>query len=373
MMVPVSDQTESQAALSVGSVLCVDHEALDRWGRVLRHLIVGLVDQAIRIRLVSSDPRVKSLSLGPVQTVMHKPLVWPGAARRIEQLLDDLTQQPPKLVHAVSSASYRIGLAIAEAFDADLILQVGSLADCDAIANIGPGPVRRFVTCTLPLQRVLEEQLKLPADRIELIRPGMLASQSVACFSHSHRIPTILCASTLQRGSGIDRLIEAAAILKKQECPFMMFLFGTGKRERAVRRLIRERGLSASVTLVQTAGDLGAALGGGDIFVRPGSSGAFSDEILQAMAAGLAVVTAPDTIGDYCRDDETAVVCDKPKPESLAAVLAGLLDDRERAVRIADAGRNHIRTHHTVSAMAEKTAESYRTLALSRATFSLKE
>jgi glycosyltransferase involved in cell wall biosynthesis len=351
----------------------MDHEAFDRLGRVLRHLVVGLVDQTIHVRLVSADSRVKALSLGPVQAVLHKRLVWPTAGRRVERLLDDLAPRAPTLVHAITSASYRVGCAIAEAFDADLVLQVTSLSDCDAMANVGAQRVGRVVALTAPLKRILEEQLKVPPDRVDLIRPGIMASKSACCFSRSNSLPTILCPAPFTRGSGVDRLIEAAALLRKKGREFMLFLLGTGMLEPALRRLIRERGLSSCITLARPSGDLTGALHSGDIFVEPSARPGFSDDILQAMSAGLVIVTAPSAFGDCCSDDETAVVLKKNKADVLADALRALLDDPPRAQRIAAAGVEHIRAHHAVNTMAEQTAEAYRTLALARATFSLKE
>ena len=370
---PVSETMTDRPPIAVNAVLCMDHEAFDRLGRVLRHLVVGLVDQAIHVRLVSADQRVEALSLGPVNAVLHKQLVWPTAGRRVERLLDDLAPQTPTLVHAISSASYRVGCAIADAFDADLVLQVTSLSDCDAMANISAQRVGRVVALTEPLKRILEEQLKVPSDRVDLIRPGMMASKSACCFSRSDSLPTILCPTPFTRGSGVDRLIEAAALLRKKGREFMLFLLGTGKHEPALRRMIRERGLSSCITLARPSGDLTGALHSGDIFVEPSARPGYSDDLLQAMSAGLVIVTAPSAFGDCCSDGETAVVLEKNKSDVLADALSALLDDPAAAQRIAAAGVEHVRTQHAVSTMAEQTADAYRTLALARATFSLKE
>jgi glycosyltransferase involved in cell wall biosynthesis len=369
----VSDTLETQRSLPVAAALCVDREAFERFGRVLRHLLVGLVDQAITLRLLSSDPRIETLTLGPVQTVVHPRLAWPTAGRRIERLLDVVSHPPPTVVHAMSKASYRVAGAVAAALDTDLVLGVTSLADCDAIADLEKSRVGRFVAFSRPLQKVLEEQWKVPPDRIDLIRPGTRVSQHLACFADSQRVVTLLCLSPLERGSGTDRLVEAVHVLRHRGHSLMLFLLGRGRQEAALRRLIRERRLSACVTLAYPAGDCAQALHSADIFVCPAGERTFSEDILQAMAAGTAVVTAPDPIADYLRPNETAVICEKPKAESLASAIEQLLSDREQARRIATAGREHVRAHHAVSTMAERIAGAYRKLALARATFPLKE
>jgi glycosyltransferase involved in cell wall biosynthesis len=364
---------ETQSSLPIAAALCVDPEAFERFGRVLRHLLVGLVDQAVGLRLISSDPRIETLTLGPVQTIVHPRLVWPAAGRRIELLLDTLSQQPPTVVHAMSNASYRVASAIATTLDTDLVLQVTSLADCDAIANLEKVRVGRFVTFDRPLQRVLEEQLKIPAESIEFIPPGVRAATHAACFADPERVPTLLCFSPLERGSGVDRLIEAMDFLTKRGHDAMLFLMGQGKQESTLRRQIRERRLSGCVTLASPAGDRAQAMHSADLFIRPGSDNAFFEGALQAMAAGMVVVTTPSAASDLFEHDETAVVCDKPKGESLAQAIEQLLEDRDRARRIAMAAMERVRTHHAVSNMAQRTADTYRKLALARATFSIKE
>ena len=372
-MTLVSDVMESPDALSIGAVLCIDTEAYDRFGPVLRHLLVGLVDQAVHARLLSSDARIETLTLGPVQTLVHSPIIWPFTKRRIGQLVDALSAQPPTVVHALSRGSYRLAGALAAAFDSDLVLQVASLADCDGIAELSGPRVGRFLAFSHPLQAVLEEQLHVPADRVRLVRPGLRVSERIACFAEAQRTPVILCMSAFGRGSGVEQLIDAVRILRKRDHELMLFLLGQGPREPALRRLIRERKLSSFVTLAHPAGDLGDILGGADIFVRPSSDTAFYAEVLQAMGTGLAIVTFSSTVCDYVRPGETAVVCEKPGTESLAAAIGQLLADRGGARRMATTAAEFVRTYHAVSGMAERTADAYRQLALARATFPIEE
>jgi glycosyltransferase involved in cell wall biosynthesis len=292
-------------------------------------------------------------------------------------------------VHALSGASYRVAGAVAEAFDADLVLQVTSLADCDAIGSsmwdrlsppqaepndkLESPPHIRFLVFTQPLLTVLEEQLKIPVERVDLVRPGVLASQNVACFADPERTVTILCTSALERGSGVDSLIGAVDILRNRGCDLLLFLLGRGRQEPSLRSMVHDRRLSSCVTMARPAGDLARAMHGADIFVRPSVDTAFSDDGLLAMGAGMAVVTLPSSVCDYYRGNETAVVCDKPTAESLAGVIEGLLNDRAEARRIAAAGMEYVRAHHAVSSMAQHTADAYRKLALARATFPIRE
>jgi glycosyltransferase involved in cell wall biosynthesis len=373
VMASVSDGTETPSAPPVKAALCIEPEAFDRFGRVLRHLLVGLVDQAIDVRLISTDPRVERLTLGPIQTVVYQRITWPVASRRAGALFDAIAHRPPTLVHALSGASYGVAGAVAGAFDADLILQVTSLQDCRAAAEFSSARIGRYAAFSRPLMTALEEHSSIPAELIDLIHPGVKASEEPVCFSHPERIPTLLCSSPLERGSGVERLIEAADMLRRRNHDFMLFLLGAGRQESALRHMIRQRNLLSHVALAHLVQGLAQAMNNADIYVRPSEDTAFSDDALHAMGTGLAVVTGASPICDHYRPDETAVVCDRLDAESFANAIERLLTDRAGAQRMAASGMAYVRNHHAVSIMAERSAEAYRRLALARATFPLKE
>jgi len=353
--------------------LFIDRLAFDRFGRVLRHLLVGLVDQACRIRLVSADPRVESLTLGPVTTVLHEPLRWPLNRRRTDRLLDALSPQPPTVVHALSAESFDLARSAAETFDADLILQVTSVADCSALASLSEARVGRYIAFTRPLASLLEEQLRIPTERISVVKAGITASKQPACFAQPKRTPTLVSFSPFARGGGVDVLIEAAHLLLRRQRDFLLFLLGEGRRESYLRRLIRHRELSARITLAHPTGNFLQTMQSADLYLRPAPDAAFEDDVLHAMGCGAATVVTAGPIVDYVQHDETGLVCDTLDAQVLADAVDSLLLDVERARRLAYNAQEYVRTHHPISAVAQQTADIYRRLALAHATFSMKE
>lgn len=364
---------EQPSRHSVNAVLCVGRDAFDRFHGVFRHLLVGLIDQAVGVRILSDYARVQTLSLGPVQMVCHEPIVWPFRNRRIEQVLDAVSVQPPTTVHATSRTTYPLARAIADAYEADLFLQVNSLADCEALRRRGVERVGGFFAVSQPLATALTDQLHVPVADIVLIRPGVLAAQEPACFADPDRMPSILCLSGFERDSGVERLIEATDLLRKRDRTFMVFLLGRGPTESAIRRMIRERKLAGWVTIARPGGDLSDAMHAADLFVRPSADTILSVASVEAMGAGLACVSVPAGVGDHFRDGETALVSPDLSAKSLADAIERLLMDRDLAQRLAVGGMEYVRAHHAVSTMAQLTADAYRRLALSRATFSIQE
>ena len=373
VMLCVADEEEKQSTLAVSASLCVDGAAFDRFGRVLRHLAVGLVDQAVRLRLLSADPRAESLSLGPIQTLLHEPIAWPAGRRRIAKVVEALQHDPPTTVHALSVESYRLAGVVAKEFDADLLLEVASMADCAGLSRMADARVAGCIVVSEAFVKVLEDQVRIPSEQIHLVRPGVLAGKHTLLFADPERPAMLLCTSSFERGNGVDLLIEATRILQQRDRKVMVFLLGRGSQELTLRRLVRQRGLSGRVTFADPLGDVAQAMRSADVFVRPSADTAFTTDALLAMGSGTVVVAFPSVICDHFRNGETAMICREQTAEALAEALEVLIADPAEARRIADAGREYVRTHHAVSAMGEGTAAVYRRLALARATFSITE
>lgn len=355
------------------AALCIDGASIERFGSVLRRLTVGLVDQAIQVRVVSTDPRVEALSFGPVRAQVRPLIRWPLRKRRLEELAESLSQPPQTtIVHALAYESYEVAFELARLLEADLVIQVTSVADCDELLEFDAPSVPRFLVSSEALATMLEKQCNIVREAITLVRPGILIEEQAACFANDKRAPTIVCTSPFERGSGVDILIEAIHLLRQRGISLITFLMGQGSIESDLRRRVHERNLSACVVFARPLGGHEAALHHADMFVRPSADAAFSIEVLQAMAAGLVVVTFATDICDYVRDGETSVVCDARTPEAMARAIEVLIQDRASARRIATSAMAYLKTRHSISTMAERTAEAYRELALRRSTFSLR-
>lgn len=369
----VSEQPSSGASAPVSAALCISEDALDRWGRVLRHLVVGLVDQAVPLRLLSSDPRVDALKLGPVQAISHPRMDWPFASRRAARLADALSAQPPTVFHAVTGDSYLTASQLAERLDADFVAHVSSWEECDRLTDSGVRPPSRVLASSESVAAELEKRQVADPASVRVCRPGALALEKAACFQTPGRVATMLCTSSFERDGGVDDLIEAAALLRARGHEFLMFLLGRGPREDVVRKVVRARRLSSVVTFARPAGDVESTMTSADLYVRPAVETALPFDSLHAMGAGLAVVACASPICEHFQHGETAMLAAGSAPDYLAAALESLITDRDRARRLANRGLDHIRRQHTVSGMAECVATTYRKLALSHATFTIRE
>ena len=360
---PVDPQLTPGSVEPADVLMCIDAAALARLRATLRHLVVGLVDHPVRLRLLSASRDVEALCLGPVQAIQHPPIRWPFRSGRASQIAESLEEDPPKVVHAASAESYALTTRLAKALDARLAVDVSSMEDCRLVRRLASGRPMQVITFSEPLSQLLRRRSGIPEDSIDLIRPGVIAGNEPACFSDAQRTPTLMCAMPFTRESQVHDLVSALAILRDRGAPFIAFILGEGSREFALRRMVRRKKLNAQVTLANLREGIGDTMSSADLFVVPASMEYVSIRLLQALAVGVLIVARPSPINDALRDGETAMLCPEGSPEALADCLERAINDRDASMRIARGGMEYVRAHHTVSDMAQRTADVYRRLA----------
>jgi glycosyltransferase involved in cell wall biosynthesis len=369
----VTANSASQPSLPINLALCIGSTAIDRYQPVLRHLVVGLVDAAVQVRLISADRRALKLQLGPARVVSHAPLKWPFGAMRLDSLLADLQASPPSIVHAFGGESFEKAWAIAEQYDADVIATVTSRHDAAQLTQFDLVRAQRFIAPTAPLAQVIRERARVPEQSVVLIRPGVKTSDKRRCFDREGQTPTLLCTSPFDQRSRVDTLIRAVGNVLGQKRDVMLFLLGSGKMESRLRLLVKNLEISARVTFANPLGGILDAMGSADIFVNTMTGGELDIDGLRAMGLGMAVVACKDEVIDYFRNEENALVCPPDDADQMARSILKLLDDHAYAQSLSASGLAYVKEHHSMSGMAELTLATYKEIALSRATFSIKE
>jgi len=364
-MTPTTDDMlPSDVPPKVDLALCVDPLSLRRFRAVLRYLCVGLLDAAAQVRLVSPSLETESLMLGSVQHVFYRELSWPFRRRRLRSALDALAARPPNIVHGLSGRSFHVAGQIARHYDAHLVLHAMDLEDVDALSPQGEHPADRTVAGSQPILEALLERGDVQRERLTLVKPGIVAGDEPTCFTRPQRIPTILCTSQLIPANGVDRLLEALRLLRVGGHEFMAFLTGSGPMEQALRRTSQSSGLAPVATFAEPLGEAKQIMAGADLFVRPAIEGALSVRTLQAMGAGMAVVTVQGGADDAYLHEVTGLVCPDARPTTLAAAMERLLNDRPFARTLATQAVQHIKEHHSISAMCDGQLQVYYDLSL---------
>jgi glycosyltransferase involved in cell wall biosynthesis len=176
--------------------------------------------------------------------------------------------------------------------------------------------------------------------RIEVV-PNAVPVPDQASVRPAHHL---LFMGRLGERKGINTLLDAVAVLTREFPDLRVVCAGDGDLA-AVRERIQVLGLQSCVTV---PGWMGPAerthlLQDASIFVLPSHNEGLPMAILEAMAAGLAVISTPvGGIPDAVIDNETGALVKPGDVNALAAALRRVLTDHALTERWGDAGRARV-------------------------------
>ena len=169
------------------------------------------------------------------------------------------------------------------------------------------------------------------------------------------------CVSRFDPVQRIELLVEALRRLRARFPRLVLVLVGGGGEQQRIRRLVFEGGVSEQVIFtgfLESPARIQPVL---DLYVASARKEGLPPSILEAMAAGLAVV-ATDVPGhrDVVVPGETGLLVTPEDPAALADAIAALLTDPARRKSLGQAGRERVRQEFSISAMVDATAAAYR-------------
>ncbi len=216
------------------------------------------------------------------------------------------------------------------------------------------------------------EQLGVEEGRIRLVpygpgqdfRPITDGGQLEATLRrYGVRRPYVLSVCRAYVHKNLAGLLRAYAVLRGRRGDVQLVL--TGERYRAggdLDRLTEELGLRDRVVFTGfvSNAELNALYSGADAFAFPSLAEGFGLPVLEAMACGTPVVASdasavPEAVG------EAGVVADARDPESFAAALARVLEDRALAAHCRARGAARVALFDW-AASARRTLDVYREL-----------
>lgn len=176
--------------------------------------------------------------------------------------------------------------------------------------------------------------------------------------------PLVTYVANLREDKAHLCLVEAAREVASAVPAVRFLLVGReGSEAAAVRQRIRELDLERCVLVTGPRGDVPAILAASRIVAHPGEQEGLSNAILEAMAAGLPVVASraggnPETV----LDGETGLLVPPGDAGALSAAILHLLQNRELAAKMGEAGRRRARERFSVGAMVGAIEHWYETL-----------
>ncbi|HVR43499.1 MAG TPA: glycosyltransferase [Thermoanaerobaculia bacterium] len=172
--------------------------------------------------------------------------------------------------------------------------------------------------------------------------------------------PVVMTVSVLREGKGIDVLLHAAktVLASTPSCRFV--IVGDGPMRESWEALARQVGIAHAVQWTGFRRDVAALLAAADLFVLPTLADAFPTAVLEALAAGRAVVATGIGGVREMVDSESGRLVPAGDPAALAATIRRSLDDSAWLERAGRAGRARVEREFSTEAWVARLRATYR-------------
>jgi glycosyltransferase involved in cell wall biosynthesis len=224
--------------------------------------------------------------------------------------------------------------------------------------------------------RALQEQLRIPADKLVTIHNGVDTTHYCPAETEAEILETrhllhlhasadvAVCVANLLPIKSLDLLVRAWRQIHMADPLARLLIVGEGPLRQNLEDLVRQSRCANIIRFLGPREDVAAILRAADVFVLPSRYEGCSNATLEAMASGLPVV-ACDVGGmrELVAHNRTGWLVPPDRPDTLSQTLLTLLLDRSLRHRAGAAGRDAAMKHFGIDTWVARHAALYRRLA----------
>lgn len=354
---------EFQPVRPVSVLLIIDNDVLHRMGNVVRQLCVGMIDEAVKVTVLSASPRSRFDTLGPFRILTPSRRLMPWRRPDADEILELTGGDKPQVIHALSPRLAQWARGWAGPWRAVMVVHLSDMEDVHDYVHLQRTERSLGVAATRSLEAIVTRMAPRFAEDVRAVPWGITARSEPACLARPERVPSAMVTAPLTRDCGLDAVLRALAELIRRGQEMLLFVVSSGPAERSFRQLAEKLKVRHYVTFADPMSDwssLSDAMHGADFYILPGIRRRFTASTLTAMSNGLALIGPAGTFEDYLIDGQTAALFDPHRPATLEKQWLSLLDDRNLARRLAHGGLDYVRAHHKASSMVTSMAWFYR-------------
>jgi L-malate glycosyltransferase len=276
-----------------------------------------------------------------------------------------LRRERPDIVHAFLFRSYVLGAPVARM--ARIPVFVAGRRSLGDFKESRPAALaaERFATRITDLIIANAEAVAADTERrervggkVEVVYNG-LPEQAFAAVSSADvetADPVVLCVANLRGCKGHRYLLEAMGRLQRDGRPCTLLLAGEGQERQSLE--CQAAGLRIDVRFLGQCHDVRPLLARADVVAHPSLREGMSNAVMEAMAAGRAVVATgvggtPELLAGR------GLIVPPADPAALAEAIGHVLSDHGLAVRLSEEARNWSRGHLSVAAMVDRHIQIY--------------
>lgn len=217
--------------------------------------------------------------------------------------------------------------------------------------------VDAFIANSAAAKEYLTEGLRIPVDRVfyrtYLVPDEALLLKSVQPLPlHDLKLrrPVFLFVGQIVPRKGLNFLLDACSILKKQGCEnFTLLAIGDGEQQKALAERVRSWDLVDQVVWTGRVeyGQLGAYFKAADVFVMPTLEDVWGMVILEAMVFGKPILCSKWAgAAEVVVDGENGYVFEPRDPAALAALMNQFIEQPELCDRMGQRSKELVARHN---------------------------
>ncbi len=159
---------------------------------------------------------------------------------------------------------------------------------------------------------------------------------------------------------GVEHFIRAAALVRKTHPEARFTIVGDGPFRADLEALAETLGVRDRIEFLGFRDDALRIAGGFDVFVLASTRETFGITVIEALSQGVPVVASrTGGIPEIIDGSTTGLLAEPGSAEDIAAGVCKLLEDRELAARLAENGREFVRSTFTAERMIRETERLY--------------
>ncbi len=328
-----------------------------------QHLVVGLIDEGVRVaQVVPEGVSQEDLSSFGEQVWWRESRVSALNYFRLSGLDDTLAGMEVDLIHAMDGRLWRAALNLAEALNVPAILSAYSKLDIRLSQRLlaGQDPSKVAVTAaTEPLTHAIREVVASDL-LVQNVAPGVHVHQDSQTLSSPDQALCVIVSGNGEMDEDYQTLLDGIAGFVRARPMSQFFFDGQGSTQHQIWKAANASGLLSNISLTPRRLGHREVLLKAHAIIHPQPLGRARSLTLRAMARGMPVIARHDPYLDYLIDGETAVVLEDPDASQWVRVLERLVEDVSGMAELGQRAMNWIRHNRTTSQYVAGVLEIYR-------------